>query len=310
MQASNPVLSVIIVTWNNEKIIAECLEWLYKAIKTVSFETIIVDNYSSDETCKIIEEKYPAVRLVRSQDNLGFAKGNNLGFTFATGKYTMLLNPDAFLNYGSPEILISYMENNPEAQVIGADLRNADGSRQSKLKYSTLSGARLVNLFGFLKPFFYKAPLPKTNDMNLDLYKVHIIVGAFMLIRSSLIKEIGLFDEQFFAYFEEADFCHRARQHGVEILYAKNFLVTHLRGASFKQLSDRGLRIFSKSKGLFIKKHYGRGALFLKVMRYRNKFYLYKFLSLVIPTQQIKQNQKKYQLWFQSLKEVLADTSG
>lgn len=304
MQAANPVLSVIIVTWNNEAIIRECLEWLYKALQTISFETIIVDNHSSDATCKIIEENFPIVRLIRSQENLGFAKGNNLGFSFATGKYIILLNPDAFLNYGSPEILISYMERNLEAQVIGANLRKIDGSANKSYDY-TSAGSHLASLFKFLKPFLRKAPLPETNDMNIDLYKVETITGAFMLIRSSLIKKIGLFDEQFFAYFEETDFCHRARQHGVDILYAHDFFVTHIGGVSFNQMSDQGRKIFYQSKWRFIKKHYGKYLQTLTIIHTRYKYYFYKLLSILIPNQKPKQSLKKYELQLQTSKEIL-----
>lgn len=302
MQTSNPILSVIIVTWNNEATIAECLNWLYKTVKNIIFETIIIDNCSSDTTCQIVEDNFPMVRLIRSQDNLGFAKGNNLGFSLATGKYIMLLNPDAFLNYGSPEKLLLYMEKNPDAQVIGANLRNPDGSPAVSYNY-TSSGAYLASFYKFLKPFFKKPPLYKGNDMNLDLYQVETISGAFMLIRSSLIKKIGLFDERFFAYFEETDFCHRARKHGFNILYANDFWITHIGGASFTQVSEQQEKIINQSRWRFIKKNYGKGIQLLTIIHLKRKYYFYKLIVLTLPTPRNKEKLKKYELRVQALSQ-------
>ncbi len=287
-------LSIIIVTWNNQSIIRQCLQSVYHSIQNVAFEVIVVDNQSSDNTCSIIQSRFPQVNLVVSERNLGFAGGNNLGYSHAKGEYILLLNPDAFLDYGWPEDLLDNLYANPQIGVLGANLRH-EGGGVGQSYGSTSLGSVISGDFRFLRPFYKKCR--HIYDPVYQLYSVDYVVGAFLLTRKTVIDQIGFLDQSFFAYYEETDFCRRVKQSGYDVVMKEDFWVTHIGGKSFDQWGERVKILYDKSKLTYINKHYGQLVVHSYVMalltNFSIKFAFYWLISHLMPLEVLKKRSEK-----------------
>jgi hypothetical protein len=233
-------LSVIIVTYNSADHIAACLRSVMSQ-SGVTFETIAVDNASQDAT--LAQLAGFNVRVIASPENLGFGRGNNLGFASSSGRYLYLLNPDARLE-GNDALarLCRAMEANPRWGMAGTKVQSADGTEESPpaVEYP---GQRHVR-----------------RDFSKLPGRIAWLIGASMIIRRGLYEKLGGFDPGFFLYSEETDFCLRTRELGLEIGHIPEIVVSHIGGAS----EDRGdpYEISArKLRGLlrFRQKHYPSG---------------------------------------------------
>lgn len=282
---SPPELSVIIVTWNSMNVIRECLKCLYTTISDIHAEIIVVDNQSTDGTPDLIKSDFPMVNLIRSPENRGFTGGNNLGFSIASGRFVLLLNPDAFLNRGGDlRGLLDYMGAHPEIGVLGGQQYSADGSPQKSFDNLALENFILPN---YLCKLLRRISGPGPNGSSSDPFDVGYVFGAFLLTRKDIIITVSGFDENFFAYFEEIDLCRRIHTLGMRIVYLKGFPYTHLGKDSFGQLSDDGLLIYSRSMYYFVEKHYGcffrRWLQVRLIFRYGLKVAFYSLFNLKRP---------------------------
>lgn len=223
-----PLVSIIIVNWNGEEVIKSCLVALEKITYT-NKEVIVVDNNSSDQSTKTIA-KFPKVKLIHSKENLGFAGGNNLGLTYASGEFILLLNSDTVVTENFLSELISSLQKDEKLGVVQPKIVFKDEASRSPLINSI--GADFTTT-GFL---YYLGYRKKANDdkYNHDAY-IFSAYGACMLIRKKVIEEVGLFDEKFFMYFEETDFCMRVWLAGWKIKYISNVTIFHEGGVSSKK---------------------------------------------------------------------------
>jgi N-acetylglucosaminyl-diphospho-decaprenol L-rhamnosyltransferase len=207
-----PVISVIIVTFNSADCIAACVESVL-AQSGVSFEIIVVDNASADRTL----EKLTGLkcRVIPSAKNLGFGRGNNLGFAASSGRYIYLLNPDARLaEAGALAKLCQTMDANPRWGMAGTLVLSADGKSESP-PAPDYPGQRHVH-----------------RDFSKLPGKIAWIIGASMIVRRELYEQLDGFDPEFFLYSEETDFCLRLRELGFEIGHVTEVAVSHIGGAS------------------------------------------------------------------------------
>ena len=278
-------LSIIIVSWNVKDDLLRCLASLKENAPSEPFEQIVVDNMSSDETVNTVRRQYPEVTIIENAENRGFAKANNQGMERANGEYVLLLNPDTIVHPGSLDLLIRFLDENPDVGACGPKLLNADGSAQRSVRrFPTFRGVlyghtvcRLLGLFRsehrkwMMKDFAY--------DRQLDVDQVS---GAAMIVNRSVIDEVGCMDERFFMYYEEVDLCYRIKQRGWRVVFLPDAVITHLSGRSAKQIRLKRRLMMFKSMMLFFRKHRNKYAAAIFSVVFKFAVILRNILHLVI----------------------------
>jgi len=254
MQKVNPDLSVIILSYKSKEHLRELLPSVFASTKKYSYEVIIVDNDSQDGTAEGIESLLPSIpnlKLIKNKNN-GFSAGNNLGIKNALGKYILLLNPDTKVQPDTFEAMLDMMENRPEVGISGCKIIKPDG------KLDLACRRRFPNPWNSFKRLF----LLNNKDYNYtDIsedqeMEVDSVVGAFLLIRKSLIDKIGLLDESFFMYGEDLDWCWRCKEAGLKVWYYPKTFITHYKGSSSAKQPFKALKWFHQAMWIFYKKHY------------------------------------------------------
>lgn len=232
-------LSIIIVNYNSKEFLNKTLAGIYSSSYSFDFETIVVDNRSADDSIKLMKTKFPQVRVLKNTRNVGFARANNQAIARAKGEYILFLNPDAVPSKGAIEQLVKFMEQRPFAGCVGGKLLNPDGSFQ----FSCRSFPDYISIFFGRKSFFRKL-FPESIFSrkflltDLDYTKpqgVDWIMGACMLTKREVISQVGSFDENFFLFVEDLDFCYRLRKQGYEVCYCPDAVFYHTHGAITKR---------------------------------------------------------------------------
>jgi GT2 family glycosyltransferase len=228
-------VSIIILCWNDLKVITDCIRSIYASTHSTEFEIIVSDNGSTDGSIEFIRREFPQVRLLENGVNLRFAKGNNVGIQASTGEYVLILNPDTIIHEGTLDKLVVYADRHPEGGAFGCRVLNTDGSYQACIRplptirseWILALGLRsLGRVSDWFQPGEYEGWKGDTERT------VGWLAGCFILIRADLLKRLGGFDEQFFYYYEDTDLCRRVWQAGYPILYTPDFTITHLGGQS------------------------------------------------------------------------------
>ncbi len=241
------MLSIIIVSYNTEKILEKALRKVYAQTDFSHFEVIVVDNASWDGSCDMVEREFPQVKLIRHNQNGGFAAGNNIGIREATGDYILLLNSDAYVFNDTLRESVAFMDANPKTGIMGAQLVCEDGSPQPSAREFPTPWKKLRVLSGYeaRHPSYdtYYDYFQADNGEMPEARKVGWVPGTYFLIRREVIESVGLLDERFFMYFEEVDYCFRTTQAKWDIHFNPNITVIHLGGqsslASKKQVSRK-----------------------------------------------------------------------
>ena len=254
-EQTNLKLSVIIVNWNVKGLLEECLESLHAetALKSRDYEVLVVDNHSSDGSTQMVRNRYPDVRLIVNQENIGFARANNQALGLCRGEYLLLLNPDTVVRPGAVDRILEYAQAHPDAGIIGCRLLNMDGSLQRWTGGLFPSLSRLARHYLFWdnvwsryrrRPSLYLA-YETFTDLDVDW-----VSGACLRLRRKAIDDI-IFNEDFFMYGEDLELCWRLKQNGWRVVYTPAATILHHHGASMKQQKDsvllcslRGIRSF------------------------------------------------------------------
>ncbi|EKD62066.1 MAG: Glycosyl transferase family 2 [uncultured bacterium] len=260
-------VSIIIVSYNTEKLTASCIRSIVKYTRDVDYEIIVVDNGSTDgSVAKIsnLKSQISNLRLVKNKINLGFGQANNQGMKIAKGEFILLLNSDTKIYDNVLGDMIHWMRANPDVGIASCSLRNKDGSLQPTGGYFPTI-LRVVSWMLFLDDLPLLGKLirsfhPHTpdffgkNPIYTAVQEFDWLTGAFMLIRKDVIKKSGYFDEDYFMYVEEVDLCYRIKKEGSRILYLPKWSIIHYGGASGK----RSESILAEYRGIktFYKKHY------------------------------------------------------
>ncbi len=258
----NPLLSIVIVSFNTRDLLRECLASLAKRSQGISTEVFVVDNVSRDGSAAMVEQEFPSVRLIRSDVNLGFAGANNVAFRLAVGRYIVLLNSDAFLNDGALQRAVEHMEVDPRIGIGGARLLGRDGSWQPSARMFPTPLKDFLTLSGFSGE-----GVGPTEAADVDW-----VPGAFAMIRREALEKVGYFDESFFLYYEEVDLCRRFKKAGYLVRYWPDVVVVHYGGESSKtvrelKLSTSGSQLAlwrMRSAFLYYRKHHGNSAWITK----------------------------------------------
>ena len=271
-----PDVSVVLVSFNTRDLLRECRQAVFTG-SDVSLEVFVVDNASSDGSAEMVRAEFPEVTVIANEVNLGFAAANNRALERASGRYAVLLNPDALLRPGDLERAVSKMEATPSAGLAGARLVGRDGSWQPSarqfpsLTNDVLALSGLSAKFGRSR-FFGRADRTWANPE--EPAPVDWVPGAFSIIRSEVLKTVGCFDERFFLYYEEVDLCRRIVEAGWQVWYWPELVVVHIGGGS--QLALWRMR----SALLYYRKHHPQQAwlamraesLWHRLRWFRNRF--------------------------------------
>lgn len=274
----SPLLSVVVVSWNVEKLLRRCLQTLDQEIADLSkggaknaVEVFVVDNNSADGSVAMAAVEYPQFNLIANNSNLGFAIANNQAMKRSRGKYVLLLNPDTEIIPGALGKLIQFLDGTPEAGVVAPQLLNSDGSIQRSCREFPTFQGMLYELLGLSKMFPSHPIFGRYKMLEFDhsfAREVDQPEGACLLVRRSVIDAIGMLDEGFFMLFEEVDWCYRIKKAGWQIWFLPEAKVIHHYGQSIKQVKAK--MILSSHRGLFRywKKHLSGGFLFLQGLIY------------------------------------------
>ncbi len=265
-------LSIIIVNWKVKDLLEKCLQSIFEQTKNISFEVFVVDNNSGDGSVEMVREKFPQVDLTASQENLGFAKGNNLAIKKSRGRYILLLNPDTEILENALEKMVRFMDANQDCGIAGCKLLNPDLSLQPSVRAFPDLASQIFILLKLHHLFPYSKTMYKYLVQNFDYGKtqeVDQVMGAFMMIRREVAEKIGLLDENFWIWFEEVDFCKRAKIAGFKILYTPEAKIIHHFGQSFKQaMGVKKQKDFNRSLSYYFKKHGTKGEwLVIQILR-------------------------------------------
>ena len=261
-------LSVIIVNYNVEHFLEQCLTSVYQALANLEAEVFVVDNNSVDGSLTMIQRKFPQVHLIANKDNVGFAKANNQAIKLAQGEYVLLLNPDTVVENDTFDKIIQFMENTADAGALGVKMVNGKGEFLPESKRGLpLPSVAFYKIFGLSK-FFPKSKKFGSYHLtyldNNQIHSVEILSGAFMLIRKKVLDQIGLLDEDYFMYGEDIDLSYRIIKNGYKNYYYPETRIIHYKGESTKKTSINYVFVFYRAMQIFAKKHFSqKNAVFL-----------------------------------------------
>lgn len=230
-------LAVIIVNYSTSKLLDDCLSSIFKAdAPKGGLEVVVVDNGSVDDSVKMIAEKYPSVILIKNSENLGFAKGNNIGVAAANARFVLFLNSDTVIKRYSLVKPLKYLKTHPKVGAVTIKLFLKDGS----IDFDNHRGfptpwASFSNFSGLAKLFPHSMFFNSYHLGYQKLDKIHqipVASGSFLMMPTKLFEDIGMWDETFFYYGEDIDLCYRIGQAGYKIIYYPKVSTLHLRGAS------------------------------------------------------------------------------
>lgn len=255
----SPAVSILVVSYNTCDMTLECLRSI-KAETTVSYELIVIDNFSDDGSVEAIDAEFPDITLLAETENHGFAKGNNIGAEHAQGEYLLLLNPDTLVQDRAIDQLIAFAERTPESRIWGGRTLFKDGSLNPTSCWRRMSLWTLFCRTTGLTGVFSASAL-----FNSEAYggwdrvgerQVDIVTGCFFLIKRADWQVLDGFDLTFFMYGEEADLCRRAEHRlGALPRTSSEATIVHYGGASEKDRPDRVVRIL-RAKGELIKRYF------------------------------------------------------
>ena len=261
-------LSIIILNYNVRFFLEQCVLSVQKALSTIDGEIIVIDNNSSDDSCAMMKELFPNVKLIENKENLGFPKGNNIGVAQAKGEFICILNPDTVVAEDTFEKILGFVTSSAvempsnDIGIIGCKLIDGTGNflPESKRGIPTPFVA-FTKIFGLYKisNFFGKYYAQQLSENQSG--KVDILVGAFMVMKRELYNEIGGFDENCFMYSDDIDLSYMALQKGKYNYYFHETTVIHYKGES--TIRDHNyMKRFQEAMQFFYKKHFKKPFVF------------------------------------------------
>lgn len=256
------LLSICIVNWNTRDYLKGCLASLlqFPARGAGGQEIIVVDNASGDGSADMVAEEFPSVTLIRNSENLGYAEGNNQAMRISTGEYVLLLNPDVIVHKNALTRAILYLRGNPTVGALGARQIATDGSTQMSVRGFPDPKPVLWEYLGFSKLFPGSRRFGAYRMTYFDYDRpgeVDQPMGTFLMITRACLDAVGLMDTQFPIFFNEVDWCYRAkRELGWRICYTPEVTITHYGGSSTRQVRPKMVRESHRSLLRFYDKHY------------------------------------------------------
>lgn len=252
-----PDFSIIIVNWNTRELLADCLESIAETAGSLNVELIVVDNDSTDGSQAMLQQQFPHVRLILNTENVGFATANNQAVRESSGRYVILLNPDTKILPGALQAQLDFIEQHPEAGVIGPMVLNPDLTLQSSCNPMPTLWREFWRLM-FLDRLWPQSVYQEETWDTTVAHRVEVIQGNCLVIRREALLKIGLLDEAFFMFTEEVDLCYRVLQQGWLIYWVPMGRIIHYGGQSTRQAFKKMFLELYRSKVLFFRKIGGR----------------------------------------------------
>ena len=253
-------LTIVIVSYNVRSFVAQCLDSVQKASEGLDgVEVFVVDNASADDTVSYIGSRYPWVKLIANDDNLGFSRANNIAIRQAQGEYILLLNPDTIVAEPTLRECVSFMDAHPQAGGLGVRMHNADGTLAPESRRAIPSlWVSCLKMLGFTKRYYM-------SHLSWDEPgRIEVVSGAFFMLRRQALDQVGLLDEDFFMYGEDIDLSYRLLKGGWENWYHPSDIV-HFKGESTQKSSFRYVHVFYQAMLIFFRKHYGHQSFLFTV---------------------------------------------
>jgi hypothetical protein len=257
-------LSIVIVSFQVQDCLERCLVSLARACDSLTAQIIVIDNASTDNSAKIVRERFPQVELIENSDNLGFAKANNQGLALAKGKYWLLLNPDTVIPEDESKalpLMVAFMESHPRAGACGPSLFYPDGTRQ----HSAFRFPSLAQLYMDLFPVNWRLRESRLNGRYpIKWYEKGVPfqidhpLGAALMVRAEAARQVGVLDEAYFIYAEEVDWCMRIKRAGWEIWCVPRAKIIHHEARSTRQFRDKMFVELWNARFILFRKHYSR----------------------------------------------------
>lgn len=258
-EAVKPLLSVLIVNWNTRELLRACLQSLRRYPPSEPMEVWVLDNASHDGSAEMVRSEFPEVHLVASERNLGYAAGNNLLLQKARGEYLLLLNPDTEVTEGALDTAVQYMRENPDVAALGAKLIHPDGRVQRSVRGFPEPEAVLWEYLGLARLF------PRSRRFGAyrmtwftydHIAEVDQPMGTFLMLSRRAVRAVGRMDERFPIFFNEVDWCYRAKRKGLKIVFHPGVVIIHHGGASTRQVRPQMIWESHRSLQKFYQKHY------------------------------------------------------
>jgi len=264
-------VSIVIVSFNTREILLRCLESIKKQTTEISYEIIVIDNSSKDQTVEAIAEKFCEIGVISNKVNRGFSAANNQGILSSKGKKIAFLNPDTLLTENSFGKILKYMKEHPEFSILGSGIVDKNNNPCPIRLWEDTPQDAALKILSLYDP---SRELEKMGEMKAK--EVQVISGCCFVVARELIESVGLMDENYFLYNEEDDFCRRARQNGKKICFFPETSVQHLHGQSTHQNCHREKVIVEtyRSNVYFYSKYYSFSWSVLLRLLYKVTFLL------------------------------------
>jgi N-acetylglucosaminyl-diphospho-decaprenol L-rhamnosyltransferase len=251
-------LSIIIVNWNTRDLLAQCLESIYANPPDREFEVIVVDNGSTDTSASMVRELFPQVRLFENAENVGFVRANNQALSECQGRYVMLLNSDTIVKPDALAKMVRFLDEHPEAGVVGAYIQNPDGTPQRCFGSFPTILTESAYAWGLDSWSLISKWLAPRSIFSNGYLQTDWVLGAALMIRYDILNGVDRLDEEYFMYSEEVDLCCRVRKAGWTNYVLGTAHIVHLGGQSSQQIPAPMKAELFRSKTKYFRKHHGR----------------------------------------------------
>lgn len=303
-------LSIIIVNWNSKAYLEQCIGSVLHWTRDLEFEIIVIDGASFDGCGEMLHRRFPHVRFIQSQYNVGFAKANNIAFRESRGQYLLFLNPDTELVSPAVNAMFDYIRHASNVGAVGCRLLNADKTVQTSCLQAFPTLLNQILDSEFLRTLWPTSPLwgnALLFDTRITVGEVEGIVGACVMVERTLFEQVGLFSEDYFMYAEDLDLCYKIKQAGRTNYYLADATVVHFGGGSTeKSPSDWSIvmmresvwRMLRKTRGNFYGSAYRLSTMLASVSRLM-------LLMIVLPLDLIRQSGESWNASFRKWRAVL-----
>lgn len=252
-------LSIIILNYNVRYFLEQCVLSVQKALEDIEGEIIVVDNNSTDDSCTMMQKRFPEVTLIQNSENIGFSKGNNIGVAAAKGEYICILNPDTVVAEDTFEKVLAFAKTQNNLGIIGVKLIDGSGNflPESKRGIPTpwVAFTKIMGLYRCFPQVSFFAKYYASHFRSNQTGKVDILVGAFMFMSRKVYLEVGGFDESCFMYSDDIDLSYQVLQKGKDNFYFHDTTVLHYKGES--TIKDGAyMKRFQQAMHFFYQKHF------------------------------------------------------
>ncbi len=251
-------LSNIIVNYNNSDVLNDCLESIYKTVDGIEFEIIVIDNSLKDNGIESIKKKFPEIKLIKNNKNVGFSRANNQAFKISEGDILLFLNPDIVLAEGAVTNMVTYLKSHKEIGVLGPKILNMDETLQYSCRSFPYVWTGLFNRYSLITKLFpnnyFTTKYLLTDFDHNDVREVDWVSGSCMMISKDIFKKVGSFDENYFLFNEDVDLCKNMINIGHKTVYYPFAKVYHRITSSNNKVDPN----------IIIKRHIGMSYYFKK----------------------------------------------